>query len=45
MRGAMLDQFGPMRQVGSQGHHLGIRPDGAIEQAQAVELLQPERFA
>jgi hypothetical protein len=39
MRGSMLDQLGPVAQVGSQDHHFGIGPEGTSEQAQPVQLL------
>ena len=41
----MLNEFRPMAQIGLQGTHFGIEAKGAIEQAEAMELLQPERFA
>ena len=39
VRGTMLDQFSPVAQVGSQDNHFGVRSEGAIEQAQPVQLL------
>jgi hypothetical protein len=38
---AMPDQFGSMVQVGPQGTHFVSRAEGAVEQTQAMELLQP----
>jgi hypothetical protein len=45
MRGAVLDELGAMAQQSPQGAHFGVGAERRGEQAQAVQLLQPERFA